>query len=85
MQHIGEPTVAETIAYYDEKIGKLNREKAELKAKNQKFLTVLDELCANAEPVCDSLEIGQPLKSPKTLADFRKALDAAWAALPEVN
>jgi len=85
MQHIGEPTVAETIAYYDEKIGKLNREKAELKAKNEKFLTVLDELCANAEPVCDSLEMGQALKSPKTLINFRKALNDGWAAIPEVE
>ena len=43
---------------------------------------IIDELCANAEPVCDSLEMGQDLKSDKTLSSFRKALDAAWNTLP---
>jgi hypothetical protein len=85
MQHVGNPTMEETIAFFDAKIAKLNREKAELKAQNKKFLTVLDELCANAEPVCDSLEMGQTLKSPKTLINFRKALNDGWAAIPEVE
>jgi len=85
MEHIGDPTIAETIAYFDAKIANLNRENAELKAQNKKFLTVLDELCANAEPVCDSLEMGQALKSPKTLINFRKALNDGWAAIPEVE
>lgn len=69
--HIGNPTQAETVAYFDAKIKAL---KLELKAVKR----TLDDLCANAEPVCDSLEMGQSLKSPKTLKLFRAALNKGW-------
>jgi len=85
MQNIGNPTQAETVAYFDAKIGKLKRENSDLKAKNEKLLSLLCELCANGEPVCDSLEMGQTLKSPQTLINFRKALNDGWAAIPAEN
>lgn len=74
MDHIGNPTQAETVAYYDAKIKVI---KLELKIVKK----ALDDLCANAEPVCDSLEMGQDLKSPKTLKLFRAALNNGWEKL----
>lgn len=82
MEHLGDPTTAETIAFFDGKIAKLKRENISLRAEKEKLLTLLDELCANAEPVCDCLEMGQTLKSPDTLRNFRKALNDGWAAIP---
>lgn len=51
----------------------------------EKLTHVLDELCANAEPVCDCLEMGQTLKSPDTLRNFRKSLNDGWAAIPLID
>ena len=73
-EHPGDPTNAETVAYFNAKTKRLED-------KIKKLSKVLDELCANAEPVCDSLEMGQMLKSPETLAKFRKALNDGWQAL----
>lgn len=79
--HLGDATLPEAIAYFEVKMAKLTKEKLLLRTENAKLKNVLDELCANAEPVCDSLEMGQSLKSPDTLKNFRKALSAGWAAL----
>jgi len=83
MNHIGEATLPETIAYFDGVIKKITEEKRRLQKENAKFIGLLDELCAHAEPVCDSLEMGQALKSPDTLTNFRKSLNDGWAAIPE--
>ena len=85
-EHLGEPTRDETIAYFDKLIKERDRKIAHLeflvKKKSAKnLLKVLDELCANAEPVCDCLEMGQTLKSQDTLKNFRKALNEGWASL----
>ena len=51
----------------------------------EKLTHVLDDLCANAETVCDCLEMGQTLKSPDTLRNFRKSLNDGWAAIPLID
>jgi len=86
MNTLGNPTRDETVAYFerllkerDRKISHLEYQVKKQSAKN--LIRLLDELCANAEPVCDCLEMGQSLKSPKTLSNFRKALNDGWAAI----
>lgn len=59
----------------------LKKQSAELVNKNKNIRMILAELCAHAEPVCDSLEMGQSLKSPDTLKNFRRTLNDGWAAL----
>lgn len=83
MNHIGDATLPETIAYCDGVIKKITEEKRQLQKENAKLIGLLDELCAHAEPVCDSLEMGQTLKLAETLAT-RIVLNAAWAAIPEL-
>lgn len=79
--HLGDATLPEVIAYFEVKMAKLTKQKILLITQNAKFKNVLDELCANSEPVCDCLEMGQTLKSPDTLKNFRKALNEGWAAI----
>lgn len=79
--NLGDATLPEVIAYFEVKMAKLTKEKLLLRAKNVKLRNVLDELCAHAEPVCDSLEMGQALKSPDTLKNFREHLSRGWEAL----
>lgn len=79
--NIGDATLPEAIAYFEVKMARLTKEKLLLRTQNAKLRNVLDELCAHAEPVCDSLEMGQPLRSPDTLKNFREHLSRAWEAL----
>lgn len=79
--NIGDATLPEAIAYFEVKMAKLTKEKLLLRTKNAKLRNVLDNLCAHAEPVCDSLEMGQDLTSPETLKSFREHLSRAWEAL----
>lgn len=76
---LGELTVEEEVEYF----GKLMDNRAaimrEQAAKIAKLTKALDELCYNAEPVCECLEMGQVLQTPKTLRSFRAALDSGWA------
>ena len=79
--NLGDATLPEAIAYFEVKLAKLTKEKLLLRTQNANLKNVLDELCAHAEPVCDSLEMGQALKSPDTLKNFRRTLNDGWAAL----
>jgi hypothetical protein len=79
--NLGDATLPEAIAYFEVKLAKLTKEKLLLRIQNAKLKNVLDELCAHAEPVCDTLEMGQSLKSPDTLKNFREHLSRGWEAL----
>ena len=86
MNTLGNPTRDETVAYFErllkERDRKISNIRFLVKKKSEKnLIRLLDELCANAEPVCDCLEMGQTLKSPDTLKNFRLALNKAWAAI----
>ena len=86
--NLGDATLPEAIAYFEVKLAKLMKEN---EAVSKKYILarervnvlhgLLDELCAHAEPVCDSLEMGQALKSPDTLKNFREHLSRGWEAL----
>ena len=79
--NLGDATLPEAIAYFEVKLAKLTKEKLLLRTQNAKLKNVLEDLCAHAEPVCDSLEMGQWLKSPETLKKFREHLSRGWEAL----
>ena len=79
--NLGDATLPEAIAYFEVRLAKLTKENLLLRTQNAKLKNVLDELCAHAEPVCDALEMGQNLKSPDTLKNFRRTLNDGWAAL----
>ena len=82
MEHPGNPTKAETVNYFKTLVKEGHLTIDAIILENMNLKSVLDELCANAEPVCDCLEMGQTLKSPDTLRNFRKALNDGWAAIP---
>lgn len=79
--NLGDATLPEAIAYFEAKMARLTKEKLLLRVENAKLKSILDELCANAEPVCDCLEMGKTLQSPNTLKNFRRTLNDGWVAL----
>ena len=81
MINLGDATPLEVIAYFDEKMRKRDVIESSQITAIAILRNALDSLAANAEPVCDSLEMGKALKSGKTLKSFRVALDRAWELL----
>ena len=79
--NLGDATLPEAIAYFDVKLAKLTKEKLLLRTQNAKLKNVLYELCAHAEPVCDTLEMERTLISKDTLKNFRRTLNDGRAAL----
>lgn len=79
--NLGDATLPEAIAYFEVKLAKLTKEKLLLRTQNAKLKNVLYELCAHAEPVCDTLEMERTLISKDTLKNFRRTLNDGWAAL----
>ena len=79
--NLGDATLPEAIAYFEVKMAKLTKEKLLLRVENAKLKSILDELCAHAEPVCDTLEMERTLISKDTLKNFRRTLNDGRAAL----
>ena len=81
MINLGDATATEVVVYFEEKMRKRDEREAAQVTTIAILRNALDELAANADPVCDSLEMGKALKSVNTLKSFRVALDRAWELL----
>jgi len=79
--NLGDAPLPEAIAYTEVRSAKLTTEQLLLRTQYAKLTYVLDELCAHAEPVCDTLEMERTLISKDTLKNCRRTLNDGWAAL----